>query len=548
MMEREQFENAQQTQERRKFLKTIGATGVGSISILSGCLGNGNDGSSNTGNSNSRSSNSSSKQIQTGGELTLGVTTDISKLDPHKTSAYSSYQLLENIYQKLVYIDKKLKPKSMLAKNWNSNSDKTTYTFNLRKGVKFHPPESKEFTAEDVVYSINRIKNKDTGAPWRSSFMPINDVIAKDDYTVIFKFDKPFAPFLTALSRGYIVPKGADESNGYDISKQPVGTGPFKFKEHQVNSYSTLHTFDGYWRKDDQGNRLPYLNTVTYRVLPQGSSRITNLMSGELDLVIEIPKSQTQQVKNSSNINFSKVNSTSLDYVGYNTENGPASDVKFRQAMSYAISRQSILKGTYFGYGKVTADSIPPSSPFKKHINIDEPFKQNIDKAKQHLKQSNYQGEEIELIVTESEKDSVNSAKIVQNAAKKIGVKLNINQVESVVTQVLENKYQMYISAWTGLIGPDNWTYLLFHSDEGFNFVNYSNDKVDKLLEEGRHATGPIKSRAKYYDKALNIIHADSPYTFLLFPENLMAWRNQVHGFIPYPNKVPRLGPVWVEQ
>lgn len=538
--------------KRRSFLKQA-SVGVASTAFLAGCMGgDGQDNDNNNNddtNDNTGTSSPDEANIQTGGEVALGVEADVVELDPLKTSAYSSFQLLENIYEKLIYLDENLEPQPMLAKDWSSNDDQTEWTFNLQEGVMFHSPVDREFTADDVVFTIERAAAEETGYPFRSSFTPISEVTADDDYTVTFKFDKPYAPFLVKLSRGYIMPREADEEDSFDPSNKPTGTGPFTFVEHQSKSHTQLEAFGDYWQTDENGNQLPYLDSVRYRVMPEGSARMTNLKTNEIQLTQSVPGAQADGLENENSLEYVAQPGTSHNYIGYQTDKSPTSDIKFRQAMSWAISQEEIIQGAYFGYATPTHSTIPPASPFKQYIDIENPHGHDVDKAKQLLDESEYNGEPIEFIAATTYPTNVSTAQIVQDAAENIGVNLEINKLEwgTLINRVLEGDYQMMPLGWSGLVEPDSWMYLLFHSGEAWNFTMYENEEVDQLLEDARTEIDQEK-RGELYNQAANIIHEEAPYTNICFTEDVMAWQDSVHGFIPYPNAVPRFNRVWIEQ
>lgn len=345
------------------------------------------------------------------------------------------------------------------------------------------------------------------------------------------------------------MPKEVGDEGSFDPSSKPTGTGPFKFVEHQSKSHTQLEAFDDYWRTDESGNQLPYLDSVRYRVMPEGSARMTNLKTNEIQVTQSVPGSQADSLKNQNNLSHVAQPGTTHNYIGYQTQKKPTRDIKFRQAMSWAISLEEIIQGAYFGYATKTHSTIPPASPFKQYIDIKNPIGNDIEKAKQLLEESEYDGETIEFIAATTYPTAIDTAQIVQGAAEKIGVTLEINQLEwgTLINRTLEGDYQMVPLGWAGLVEPDSWMYLLFHSGESWNFTKYQNDEVDKLLEDARTETKQ-KKRGSLYNQAANIIHQEVPYTNISFQEDVMAWQDTVHGFIPYPNAVPRFDRVWIEQ
>jgi peptide/nickel transport system substrate-binding protein len=487
---------------------------------------------------------------QQGGTLVAGMQSGLDGRDPHLVQAASTLRVLENIYGKLVEIDQDLKPVGQLATDWTVSDDDLTWTFQLREGVMFHPPESRELTAADVVYSFERLLNEDTGSPWRSNFTPIANVSADGDYTVVFEFDEPYAPFLFKLSSGgYILPEGADDASDYDIADQPVGTGPFVFDENVAQARTNVTAFEDYWGTDGDGNALPYLDEVEFQVIPEGQARLTNLQSGSIDWAVTVPPSQADSLEGSNSITLSNIPGTFYDYIGHNTTNAPLDDVRLRQAISWAISRESIVQGARFGFATPTQDPIPPASVWKDLISVDDPYSQDQARAESLREESDYDGEELTIQVGQQFPAQVNIAEIVQQQLGEVGITATVQPTDfgTMISNLNEGAYDLTIVGWSGFVDPDDMMYLQFHSGETFNQSNYSNEEVDELLEQGRQAAGDREERAGYYDDAIDIIAEEVPYTFLEFNDELAAWRNSVQNFTHISTGTPRFRDVWLE-
>lgn len=532
---------------RRRFLKYAGAAGAVALAGCSGGNGgSGGDGTTTDGDSTTTAAGS----VQTGGKLTVATQADIGKLDPHLSQAAASLNVLNNVYQKPVRIDADLKPAKQLAKSWSVSDDGLTWTVELQQGVQFHAPVSREMTAADVAYSIQRIKAEETASPWASNFTPVKSVSADGDYTVVFEFDKPYAPFLVKLTKGFVMPEGAGEASEYDISEQPVGTGPFTFEETVAQTRTTLKKFGDYWETDDEGNALPYLDTLEFKPMPEGNSRVTAVQTGEVDLVTSVPRSQANSLKGASGVTFSAKPGTFYDYVGQNTNAAPLDDVKLRQAISWCVDRQAVAQGARFGYATPTQTPVPPESVWKDLITVDEPYSQNIEKAKQLVEESKYDGETLEIQVGQEYGGQVDEAQIVAAQMKEAGINVEVKPLEfgTMISNLNSGNFQLTVLGWVGFVDPDDMFYVEFHTGENFNQTNYSNEQVDTLLEQGRHATGSREERAQYYDKAMDIIANESPYTFLVFNQEVAAWQKTVNGFVHNPTGTPWFTSVWKGQ
>lgn len=520
----------------------------GGMSSLAGCAGG--DAGDGEGDETESDTATVPPTNEMGGELTAGTQADVVKLDPHTTTAYSSLQVLENVYESLTRITPELKPEGALAADWSISDDGLTWTFELQEGVMFHPPVSREMTSADVLYSINRILDEETGSPRRSNFTPIQNMEAPDDYTVVFEFDEPFAPFLYKLTTSYVMPEGAEEASEYDIGTEPVGTGPFRFEEHQSQSHTLLEKFEDYWEEDPDGNQLPYLDSVRFEPIPEGSARVTNLKTGELDWIDSAPRSQADGLEGAEGVVFSTLPGTWYDYVGFNYEQTDVTDKPLRQAISYTVDREAIVKGARFGYAQPTQDPVPPESVWKDLINLDEPYKRDLEKAKQLVEESTYDGETLEIMVGQQYKGQVSEAEIVQEQLSKIGLNVEVAPTEwgTMVERLNSGDYQMTIVGWIGFLDPDSIFYQVFHTGTTFNWSGYSNDEVDSLLEEGRRVVGSREERAKPYDDAMDLIGEDNPYTFLHFNDEIMAWKPYLNGFTHFATGTVRFKHTWMDE
>jgi peptide/nickel transport system substrate-binding protein len=537
---------------RRRFIQSSAAAAAVGVAGCSGGDG-GNGGSTDGGNGDGGGDTDTATPAsdQRGGTLVAGMQGGLDGRDPHAVQAASTLRVLENVYQKLVRIDEELKPVGQLASDWTVSDDELTWTFQLREGVTWHPPASRELVAADVVYSFERLLDEQTGSPWRSNFTPISSVSADGDYTVVFEFDEPYAPFLYKLtSGGYILPEGADDADDYDIGEQPVGTGPFVFDENVPQARTVVTAFDDYWETDADGNALPYLDEIEFRIIPEGQARLTNLQSGSIDWAVTVPPSQASSLENSSAVTLSNIPGTFYDYLGHNTTRAPLDDVRLRQAISWTVDRESIVQGARFGYATPTQDPIPPSSVWKDLISVDDPYSQDLERARQLREESDYDGEELTIQVGQQFPQQVTIAEIIQEQLGEVGITASVQPRDfgSMISDLNAGEYDLTIVGWSGFVDPDDMMYLQFHSGETFNQSNYANDEVDQLLEQGRQAAGSREERAAFYDDAVDIIAEEAPYTFLEFNDELAAWRTSVRNFTHISTGTPYFTNVWLDE
>jgi len=265
---------------------------------------------------------------------------------------------------------------------------------------------------------------------------------------------------------------------------------------------------------------------------------------------VTVPPSQASSLEGSNSITLSNIPGTYYDYLGHNTTRAPLDDVQLRQAISFAINRESIVQGARFGFAEPTQDPIPPSSIWKDLISVEEPYSQDIERATQLAEESDYDGEELTIQVGQQYPQQVTIAEIIQEQLGEAGINATVQPTDfsSMISNLNAGEYDLTIVGWSGFVDPDDMMYLQFHSGETFNQSNYSNDEVDQLLEQGRQAAGNREERAEFYDDAVDIISQESPYTFLEFNEELTAWQNSVMNFTHISTATPYFTEVWLDQ
>ncbi|MEF8869828.1 MAG: ABC transporter substrate-binding protein, partial [Haloarculaceae archaeon] len=302
--------------DRRSILRYAG---VGSAGVLAGCTGGdggdggdggggdgGGDGGSDTTPSPTQAEGSDTETAspKSGGELVVGFESELTGLDPHKTSSVVSWVVVYNVAEGLVTFEDG-EPVGRLADSWEISDDGLQYTFTLKEGVMFHPPVDREMVAEDVVYSFERMNQE--GA-MGGDLAAMESVEADGDYTVTFTLSEPFAPFFNFLGRvpWVVVPEEAVEEQGGGLGdfQEPVGTGPFQFDEHQPGNFLRMTAFEDY--REDR----PYLDAVRVRPVPDADSRVAALRAGDIDLARAVPGRAAESVRGDSNTSLIRQRAT----------------------------------------------------------------------------------------------------------------------------------------------------------------------------------------------------------------------------------------------
>ncbi|ADG82094.1 ABC transporter substrate-binding protein [Thermincola potens] len=420
-----------------------------------------------------------------------------------------------------------------LAESWSISSDGLTYTFKLRKDVKWH--DGQPFNAGDVKFTLDTILDPRTNTPVKSEFEQVKEVKVIDDYTVELKLAKPFPPLLDKLSIG-IVPKHLLEGkdiNSADFNNNPVGTGPFKFKEWQRGKAFTVVANDSFY------NGRPKLDKVIFKFLPDPNVRALQLETGEIDLAYLEPD-QLERMQKVDRIKVYQVPTADYRVMMYNMKSPLWQDVRVRKAVNYAIDRQAVLDGILKGKGQVAYGPLQLS--WANNPNVTK-YDYDLNKAKALLAEAGWKpgpdgilvknGKKFEFKITCPVTDPVrvSIANALVTELKKIGIAATPEPLDWSVIKIPE--CEAFILGWGSPFDPDDHTYKLFHSSQiangGNNHMSYRNPKVDKLLEEARTTVDKNK-RKELYGQFQQELANDPPYNFIVYLDALYGVNKNITG------------------
>jgi peptide/nickel transport system substrate-binding protein len=479
--------------------------------------------------------------------LVVGQIAEPQSLDPQHVSAVNDFRILMNVYDGLVrYKDGTLEVEPALATDWSISEDGLEYTFNLREGVSFH--DGSPLDAEAVVFSFERMIDEDhphhTGTfPLSFYFSAVETVEAVDDMTVKFTLNEPFAPFLSNLAypAGLIVSKAAVEEHGEDFDRNPSGTGAFRFVEWQSNTRVVVERNDDYW------DGAPELEAVIFRPITDANTRVASMLSGEIDVMVEVPPDNVATFADSSEFEVHEQAGPHLWFLILNAKEGPFTDVRVRQAVNYAVNKESLVNDVLQGTATVAAGPTPPAFNWAYNEDL-EPYPYDPERARELLAEAGIdEGTELTFYVTEGGSgmlDPVSMGTAIQADLQAVGLDVNIETYEwntflSEVNAGLEGKADMAEMAWM-TNSPDTLPYLALRTaawpeEGGFNSGYYSNPEVDELLAEARTSTDQ-EERAELYKRMQEIVHEDAPWLFVAnWKQNAVTAAN-VEGFTLQPS------------
>jgi peptide/nickel transport system substrate-binding protein len=441
-----------------------------------------------------------------GGTLKAATTGEPDSLDPAIGTNYATWEIFNHIFSSLVQIQNDGKYTGVLAKSWTTPNPKT-YIFDLRDDVYFHNGE--KFTANDVKYSLERVLDKKTGSFAAPLFAPVSGVEVVSPTRVIFHLSHPFGPFLINLDQHLqIVNQKAIESS--DPARNPVGTGPFSFVEWVQGDHLTVKRNDKYFIP-----RRPYLDSIVFSFVPADQSRILSLSSGNLNWADGVPLQNVSSLKSDPSFNFVTSSAIGIpDEIRFCCTSPPFNKKEVRQAVAWAINRQAVMDVAYFGTGQLSGQEVGSGSPWYDGVS---PYAKtpNVNKAKALLAQAGVgsKGLDVECITIATYPNYVNTALVVQQNLKAVGINMKITQLgqSEWLARYSKGKYQMLTGSYTGITDPD--VFWSFETAPG-NWNHYSNAQVNRLVDAARNATN-FTARKALYSRVRKLVAVDVPVTFV---------------------------------
>lgn len=452
--------------------------------------------------------------------LTIGIDSDAVALDPLRINDTLTMSILSNVYEPLVRMTNDGEIVPALAEKWEISDDGTVYTFTIRTDATFHNGDP--ITAEDVKYSLEAAAESSYTGPYMNF---IKDVKVPDEKTVVVTLKYAYAPFLSLCTiYSQIVKEDFYKEGGeVDMSKAPVGSGPYKFKSWAQGDKLEFEAYDEYYLG------APAIKNLTYKIIPNSNTAALALESGEIDLCLNVATADIAGLSEKDGITVLQEPSTAFYFIGMNTNVKELSDVRVRQAIAKVINKQELIDGALDGYGVPTNTFIAEGVlGYDPDFN---PLPYDVEAAKKLMKEAGYEnGFEIHMSIPENRSTQ---AQIVQANLKQIGIDLKIDLIETgKFWEDLENlDYEMMIMGWSYVVmDPDVGYYSLYKKDDlSGNYTGYGNEETDGLLEAGRTETDPDK-RAEIYAELEEIYQTAAVYVPLYWRTDVAAYNSALTG------------------
>mgnify|MGYP000965324809 FL=1 len=482
---------------------------------------------------------------------------NISSLDPAFASTLRNIWPVNQLFNGLVQLDDSLNIKPDLSESWEISKDGMTYLFKIKKNTSFHKSivfgkdSIRNVNAFDFEYSFNRLKDPKLASPGAWVLNNVENFKASNDSVFSIKLKSPFAAFLGILSMKYcsVVPKEAVDYYKSKFGKNPIGTGPFKFKKWEENIKLVLRKNNLYFEKDSKGIRLPYLEAISITFLPDKKSEFMEFAQNKIDFINSIDSSFKDQLLNVNgdlkeeylkSINLLTGPYLNTEYIGFflGKKESILQSKKLRLAINYGFDRKKMMKYLRNNIGYPANNGFIPLGLQKKRTKG---FEYDLKKALQLIKEyKDENGNQSIEIVLSSDANYLDIVEYIQRELLKIGINIKINILPpSSLRQAKSNgKLEMFRASWIADY-PDAENYLsLFYSKNltpnGPNYTHFKNNLYDKLFFEGIIEQSK-DDREKIYSKLDSLIIEEAPIIPLYYDKIMRFSQKNVVGLETNP-------------
>ncbi len=454
----------------------------------------------------------------TGGTVTVAITADPPGWDPTASTSQEIPRVMyNNVFEGLVRFDRTGAIVPGLAESYDVSEDGLTWTFHLRKGVKFH--DGSDFSSADVVAKFERAQDPDSGHTHPEYYAAITNIAAPDANTVVLTLSQPSRGLLYNLARpdSIIYPAAKAETQ----RSEPIGTGPFKFASYTEGAEVVLERNPDYYIAG-----VPYLDKAVFKIIGDPNTRFAALQAGDIDFIgVAVQPEQFLQVVSNPELKGTEGTATTEITVAMNNTRPPFDDVRVRQAITMAIDKDTIVQGAMFGLGTVIGSHMSPSEPY--YLDLSGTYPYDPVRARELLAEAGYaDGFTIHFELPEPYNIERRSGEVVAQMLREVGIDVELSVVEwaTWIERIfLGGDYDMTI------IGHSEPRDINVYANPGY-YYHYDNPAIADLLARAEAAASAEAETAAYQEIA-EVIALDAVNVWLFSPPYLVAARQNVYGF-----------------
>lgn len=487
----------------------------------------------------------------------------IASLDPAFAKDQAMIWADLQLYNGLVQTDKELNIQPCIAKSWEISSDGLEYRFLLRDDVFFHPHElfkgkKRKVVASDFVYSLNRILDEKTASPGRNLFTCIEKtnngyaIKAESDSVLTIRLKEPFSPFLGILTMPYasVVAKEVVEHYKQDYRKNPIGTGPFRFKMWKEGVKLVMLKNEDYFEKDSLGNSLPYLDAVAITFIIDKQSVFLEFIKGNIDFISGIDPNYKDEVltrsgklqpKYKNKIQLLTQTYLNTEYLGFRMDlDSPLRDKRVRQAINHGFDREKMIKYLRNNIGVAGKWGILPVG-LPGFDSVSKTYDYNPQLSKELLAQAGYpNGKGMPEITLSTTASYLDLCKYIQQQLGLLGMKvrLDVNPPAALRENMAQGKVEWFRGSWIADYPEAENYFALFYtpnrSPKGSNYTAFSSKEYDRLYEKAR-GENDLQKRIELYKRMNQILMDESPIVVLYYDQVLRFAQRNISGLEPNP-------------
>ncbi len=474
-------------------------------------------------------------------ELKIGIGVDADTLNPQEQTTTLFQNICDLIYDNMYYQDQDGNLHPRLLSSHDVSEDGLTWTLHLQKGVKFS--DGTVFNADVVKLTWDRILNPDMRVPLRFAVSMVKEAVIIDDYTVQLNLAYPFAPLDATLSMSLVsaISPAALEKYGEDVRQHPVGPGPYVLSEWVKGDRIVLTRNEEYWGK------TPTVDKLTFKVIPEATTREAMLRTGEIDICYKPLPSNVASLDKMDDITVEMPLSTRTIFMGLNTQKGVTTDKKVRQAFNYAVDKKAIVERILFN----TAEPMdgPVSPKVFGYMKMDHQYDYDPDKASQLLKEAGFDFSKTISMRTPNGRYLFDKqvSEVVQAYLQAIGVKVELRTydwptyVAGLLKPIEESELEVFLLGWGPLfLDADMGLYGQFTTEvnppKGLGSAFYSNPVYDDIMKASRKAQDP-KERLALLKQASEMVWDDCPWIWLHVEKFVLAYSSKIKNLAVTPTE-----------
>ncbi len=475
-----------------------------------------------------------------GDVVVLAQTVSHSSLNPAEATGVADYTVMRTMYEGLVGFDREFEVVPELATSWAINDDATVFDFALREGVTFH--DGTAFDAEAAKAYFDWVLDEDNPTParGRSLLSDIESVEVTGPFALRLTLSTPNGAMMSnlALANARIASPASVIDQGASVTRNPVGTGPYRFAEWVDGQKVVVEANPDYWGEPAAAAAIEFLET------PNASTRAAQLQSGEAHFIEAVPAPLIPQIEATAGVSIVTSGSTFARIFPVNTQVAPFDDVRVRRAMNHAIDKDVIAEVAYGG-GATVMDAPFPASVFGYASQGG--YAYDPERARELLAEAGHEDGFSFSVLTFTGDEYATVGQLMQQMFADVGLEMRLNPTErgALVDAIFQPFESTELEA--SLVGnatatgdADQALTVSYYSESwppaANNWSFYANERVDELIEAGRR-TGDPEERRAIYAEAQEIIWSEAPWVYLVSPDNVAGVADELSGVFYMPDR-----------